>query len=83
MNNKGQTLFLSIVFAVFLFMCGMLIIDLIKPDITDARVNLDCTNMSISDGVKVSCLATDIAVPYLFILVVSVAGGLIFSRILI
>lgn len=83
MNNKGQTMFFSIIFAIMIFMCGMLMLDLIKPDISDARVNLDCTNMSISDGTKVTCLATDVAVPYLFILIISVAGGLIFSRILL
>ena len=83
MNNKGQTVFFSLIFAAMIFFAGMLIIDLIKDDVTTARDGLQCTNMSISDGAKTTCLIVDFAIPYTFLLVFSLVGGLILSRFLI
>ena len=81
-NKRGQTLFLGIITAIVIFMLGMTIVNLIKPEVTNARssTGLDCTNSSISDGTKLTCLAVDITIPYFFIAVLSVAGGLIVSR---
>lgn len=84
MNNSGQTLMLSILFAVFIFIFGILILNIIKPDVPTARIGLDCTNYNnISDGNKVTCLMVDWVVPYFILLVISAAGGVILERLLI
>jgi hypothetical protein len=83
MNKKGQTVFFSLIFAAMIFFVGMLVIDLMKDDVTTTRDNLQCTNMSISDGAKTTCLLVDWVIPYTFLLVFSLVGGLILSRFLI
>lgn len=85
MNKKGQTLALGIVIAIFLFIIGMMNIDIVKNEVINARnsTNLDCTNASgISDGTKLTCLSVDIVVPYFFLLVLSITGGVIITRFL-
>lgn len=84
MNKKGQTLGISLVIAIMLFIVGMLSLNLLKPVVTEARdaSHLDCSG-DISDGTKLTCLAVDLVVPYFIILVFSVAGGLIVARFLI
>ena len=84
MNNRGQTLMLSILFAVFIFIFGVLILNIIKPDVTVAKLGLDCTNYSgISDGNKITCLLVDGVVPYFILLIISATGGIILERLLI
>ena len=84
MNNQGQTLFISIIIAAMLFFVGVLTINLIRDDISTFRTALSCSDPSIiSDGTKLACLIGDGVVPYLIVLVLSTAGGLIASRFLV
>jgi len=85
MNNKGQGLLMAVVIAVMIFTVGMLFMQFLKSDITDARspIGLDCQNSTISDGNKVTCLGVDIVIPYFIITVISAAGGIIISRFLL
>ena len=79
MNKKGA-LFFSIITAIFIFMVGMVVVNLIKPDVTLSRsaTNLDCTNVTgISDGTKLTCLAVDLVVPYFIITIIAISIGLI------
>jgi len=84
MNRKGQaTLGLAIIVAITLFMVGMLSINFIKGEVTRTRDsdNLNCAATDdISDGTKLTCLVVDWVIPYFFIIIISVAGGLITSR---
>lgn len=82
MNNKGQTFFFAIVTALIIFVFGMLFLNFLKDDITTTTSSsaLDCNNLSISDGNKVTCLAMDATVPYFFLLILSAAGGLIAAK---
>jgi len=77
----GQT-GLAIVTAIVIFMVGMLVVNLVKPEITNARAvdALDCGNSSISDGTKLTCLAVDATLPYYILIIISAAGGLIVGR---
>lgn len=75
MNKKGASM-LGIVLGLFIFMMGVLFIPFITDDITTSRVDLDCTNTSITDGTKLTCLGIDIVIPYLIWLFVSLAMGL-------
>ena len=85
MNKKGQTMGLAVLIAITIFIVGMLSVNYLKPEIVRARssAGLDCTNADISDGTKLTCLAVDVVVPYFFVLVFSVAGGIITSRFLL
>lgn len=82
MNKKGQAI-LPIMTAIMIFIVGMLVVNIIKPEITTARNsnNLDCSNSTgISDGNKLTCLAVDATIPYYIIIILSAAGGLITAR---
>lgn len=87
MNNKGQAMLgAAVVSAIILFIVGIMVIDLIKPEITTVRdaSNLDCSNTSgISDGTKLTCLGIDLIIPYFFLLVISITGGVIIAKFLI
>jgi len=84
MGNRGQTVMLAILFAAMFFLLGIVIVNFIQPDVRDAQVSLDCNSASvISDGTKIACLITDGVVPYFIILIVSTAGGIVTSKLLV
>ena len=84
MNKKGQTMMLSILFAVVLFVMGIMVINFIRPEVLTAKVAMSCSDVAnISDGTKLTCLLIDGVVPYFIVLVLSISGGLILDRILI
>jgi len=80
MNNKGQV-GLAIISAIMIFMVGMVVINILKPEITNARDTdaLDCGNETITDGTKLTCLIIDFTIPYYIIIMFSIAGGLIIA----
>jgi len=84
MNKKAQSVSvgLGIVAAIMIFIVGSMVIDFFKDDITLARnsTGLDCTNPAISDGSKLTCLGIDLIVPYFFLLILSVVGGLVIGN---
>lgn len=82
MNKKGQTVALGILAAVLIFIVGSMVIDLFKDDITTARAadKLDCANAAISDGNKLMCLGIDIVVPYFFLIIISLSGGVLMVK---
>jgi len=75
--NKIGGLYLGFIFAIFFFMAGMLMLPIMKDGITDARTDIQCSNSSISDGAKLSCLVLDTGVPYFVITILALAGGFI------
>lgn len=81
--NKGGQIMLSIYFAVFIFLIGIVFINFLKPDVTAFRNNLSCTDINnISDGTKLVCLLGDIVVLYWIVIVISISGGAILDRLL-
>ena len=80
MNNKGQTLGIAIVTTIFVFAIGIIAINFLMPEVTNARVALNCSDATISDGTKLLCLVFDSVVPYWIWLVISVSIGLIIAR---
>lgn len=76
MNKKGN-MFLGIILGLIIYISGVLFIPFITDDVTTTRNDLNCTNSSISDGNKLSCLAVDIVVPYIIWFFVSIAIGFI------
>ena len=82
-NKRGQTsLAIAVIAAIFLFMIGSMVIEIIKPEITTFRSveNFDCTNSTISDGAKMTCLGMDLLIPYFFLLIISISGGVIINK---
>lgn len=84
MNKKGQNMPLAILTGVMIFIAGMLFMNHILDDISLARtVGLDCSNMEISDGTKITCLGVDLIAPILIVTIVSVSMGVIMSRFMV
>lgn len=84
MDKKAQAggLLLAVLVAFMIFFAGMLLVNFIKTSVTDARTDVNCS-VPATDGTKALCLLFDGVIPYVFVIVLSVAGGLITSRFLI
>jgi len=80
-NKKGQTLGLAIVSSILCLIIGMMLLNFLMPEITDFRINAQCSNAAgIHDGVKLLCLVSDAAVPYFIVVVFSLVIGGITAR---
>lgn len=76
MNTKGN-LFFAFMVALIVWIAGVLMLPFIIDDIDTFRTDMDCTNSSISDGSKITCLTGDILVPYFIWTIASIALGFI------
>jgi hypothetical protein len=84
MNKRGQNLLFAIITGIMIFIAGMLILNHVMADVTLARsVGLDCSNVDISDGTKLTCFGVDLVIPILILTIVSVSLGAILSRFII
>jgi len=79
MNTKAQAIFVGLMIGIASFMFAMIVIDPMSDVITEARssTQLDCTNSSISDGHKMTCLAVDISLPLMIGVFIGLAGAFI------
>ena len=84
LNKKGQTAMLGLMIGVFVFMLAMVFIDPLSDVISESRAagQLDCANVSISDGMKLTCLMVDLILPYFIGVVIAIAGGYLGAKIL-
>jgi hypothetical protein len=83
MNKKGK-LGIAIISAIFVFIIGMAVINLLMPEIATFRIDMNCADASsISDGTKLLCLVGGIAIPYWILLIVSITIGGIISEVII
>ncbi len=81
MNNRGQTMGITIISAIMIFIIGMMSINFILGEVTTARTDLSCSDSdNISDGTKILCLLIDTNVPYFILLVFSISFGAIIAR---
>jgi len=85
MNKEGQTIGFAILWAIIIFMVGVLIIPFIGDEVTrtTGTSQLDCNNSTISDGTKLTCLAVDIVIPYFVIILLAIVGSLAITRFLV
>ena len=85
LNNKGQAVIVSLMVGIFVFMMAMVFIDPLKDVITEVRspTQLDCSNSSISDGNKMTCLEVDLILPYFIGVILALAGYYITSKIIV
>lgn len=84
-SKHGQTLGLSILNALAIFIIGLMFVNFFFAEITDFRVNLNCADASsIHDGNKLMCLiAGDLVIPLLIWGVISLGIGAIISRVVL
>lgn len=83
MNKKGQTTMLTVLFAIFIFLAGVVFINFLIPEVDVFRATMECSNAAvISDGTKLTCLFGDAVIPYWILLIVSLSGGAILERVL-
>lgn len=84
MNNQGQVALVGLMIGVFIFLLGMSIINPIRDVIDEVRATdqLDCSNSSISDGQKLTCLAVDLILPYFIVVVLALAGAWITTKVI-
>lgn len=76
-KNKKGTLFIGFLFAFFFFMLGVWLIPSMQDSVTSTRTSIGCTNSSISDGAKLTCLMADSGVPYFIVIILTLVGGFI------
>ncbi len=85
MNKKGQ-MGIAVIIAIMIFLSGIVVINILKPEVTLARnamTGLNCVNASaISDGTKLTCLVVDLIIPYFILIILSAAGGVIVNKIM-
>jgi len=82
MNKGAQVALISLMVGVMVFMLAMVFIDPLSDVIEETRNNtqLDCSNSSISDGKKATCLIVDLILPYFIAIIIALAGALISAR---
>lgn len=79
-NKKAQTMGLAILSAIAVFVVGLMFINFIMPEVTNFRVDMTCSDSSISDGSKLMCLMGDLVVPYVILVIISLGVGAITAR---
>ena len=82
MNKGAQVALISLMVGIMVFMLAMVFIDPLSDVIEETRNNtqLDCSNSSISDGKKATCLIVDLILPYFIAIIIAIAGALISAR---
>jgi len=82
LNNKAQTALIGLMIGVMIFMMAMIFIEPLADVIDEAKDDsqLDCSNSSISDNKKATCLIVELTMPYFIAVVIAVAGAFISAR---
>jgi uncharacterized membrane protein len=75
MKSKKGSLFFGITIALFLYITGVLILPFIVDDVSTFRIGMSCSDPTISDGSKLTCLFGDLTIPYLIWFFISLAVG--------
>ena len=80
-NKRGQTLGITIVALIFVFIIGLMTINFLFDEISNFRSNLNCASPAdITDGTKLLCLAVDTTIPYWIYLIFAITIGAIAAR---
>tara|TARA_Y100000310_G_scaffold319707_1_gene375306 strand:+ start:453 stop:716 length:264 start_codon:yes stop_codon:yes gene_type:complete len=82
MSKLGQTAMIGLMIGIMIFMVAMIFIAPLSDVVTEARdaSQLDCANVSISDGKKATCLIVDLILPYFIAVVIAIAGAFIGAK---
>ncbi|GAG89185.1 unnamed protein product [marine sediment metagenome] len=82
MNNNGQVFLVGLMLGIAAFMLAMVFINPITDVITEARAadQLDCSNSSITDGKKMTCLMVDLILPIFIGICIGLAGAYVTAK---
>lgn len=81
MNKKGQSMGLGILSFLAVLIIGLMFVNFLMPEVTTFRTEMNCSSAeSISDGTKLLCLFGDATIPYVIVLIFSLAIGAITSQ---
>ena len=81
-NKKGNLMF-AFISGAMIFICGLVLMNFILPEVDTARILLNCSNSTVlSSGNKITCIGIDGTVPYLILIIFSVTGGIILDKII-
>lgn len=84
MNNKGQTIFVTLMISIVIISFILIAIGGIKV-VTDDIIGssgLDCSNSTIPSFQKIQCTIIDLTQPYFFFMVLGLAIAIISARII-
>ena len=76
MKKKGN-IFFGFMVALIIWIAGILMLPFIVDDLSTFRVDMDCSNSSISNASKITCLTGDAVIPYFIWTLASLALGFI------
>jgi hypothetical protein len=81
-NKRGQVAVLGLMIGILVFFAAMAFLPALTSVISTARspAQLDCSNASISDGQKATCLIVDISLPVFIGTVIGLAGAYITAK---
>ena len=81
-NKSGQVAIMGLMVGIMVFMLAMIFIAPLGDVIDETRAvgQLDCSNDSISDGHKATCLIVDLIMPYFIAVVLAVGAAWISAR---
>lgn len=71
MNSRGQLFMVGAMLAFIAFLMAVVFIEPLKDQAETARTALNCSSDSLSTGVEMTCIVTDV---YLFVYVFALAG---------
>ena len=80
MKRRGQVL-LNIIFAIFIWVAGVMFIPLMEDVIDSSRTGLNCANPAlISSGTKLLCLINDTGVIIIIWTLIVLIGSILMGR---
>ena len=80
-SKRGQTLGITIVALIFVFIVGFMTINFLFDEVSNFRVNLNCASAAdITDATKLLCLVVDTAIPYWILLIFTITIGAVAAR---
>ena len=85
MKKKGQVAVLGLMIGILVFFAAMAFLPAMTSVISTARgtSQLDCSNASISDGQKATCLIVDITLPVFIGTILGLAGAYMTAKYII
>lgn len=82
MNKKGQSMGLGILSFLAVLIIGLMFVNFLMPEVTTFRTEMSCSSAdTISDGTKLLCLFGDATIPYVIVLIFSLAIVAITSQV--
>lgn len=80
MNKKGQTVFYFFMIGVIIFLLTFGLASSLIKNSDKVRVDMDCSNTSISTTEKISCTTVDLVAPFFLAILIGVGGTILLAK---